>query len=422
MYYLYLIFLFMYLGFFQLPMLTSLIDISYFALLFYSIYKYIHIRKDLPSFFRFSEYVIITFLLYYLFQLLSADTFGSAYHIFNIRPAYPIGFYFMTIVFIDSVDKLKQLIKYILIACVIGGVITIAQSLYGDTPLFDNTKFYNIGHWKGQMDMEGSIARVMLPTLYTITIVLLATILYQTIKGNSKKLLYLDISLIIPVFLSFARSLWLSCVVCIVLSLILLVRKKIIVLSGVVSKFFYFIIILFIVINLLPFISSDLEANVTKRFTSFFTDVENKSGTLETRLDFAEEALEMWGTSIWTGIDPFLMDRTELPLLSDVGVTYVLCTIGVIGLILLVFVWISQIILSFKILNIDTGEYNSNLYMSLSGIILFMSVVFWIISQHYMQYNFTMTLAYFLYGLSPAVYLILTNDDSIDYEDILSDD
>jgi hypothetical protein len=359
--------------------------------------------------------MIALFIGYYTYRVFSVDVINSHYHFFNIRAVYPFGIYFITIGIVNEKKYLYKTIKYLLIGCFIAGIMAIMQSLYGNTPMFDETRFYHIGHWGGQMAMIGSIARVMLPTIYTIFIVFISLILFFVIKKSTPLLTSLAFFLLIPIMLSFGRTLWLTTFCCLVFSFILLSAKKIIKISKSFSRLILVGFILAISISILPYISSDLKESVSDRFSSFFSDVEDKSGTFEVRLDFIEEAMDNFKEYIIIGVDPFLMEREELYQLSDVGYIYVLFSIGIIGFVLIILVWISQFILSLKILNEGIKANNDNL--KLGGIILFMSVIFLIISQQYLQFSFTSTLAYLIYGLAASTYSIekkeISNEDSL---------
>jgi len=400
MYYLFVFVLLIFLGFFRIPV-PGVTDVLYFILLSYSIVKYVEIRKTiLPAFSRIAEFLIIIFAGYYSYCLLSADAFYYN-RFFNLRNVYPVGFYFIAIVFANSEVRITKIIKAFIVACLIGGVITIIQSLYGSSPMFDPLGFYNIGHWPGQMGMVGSISRVMLPTIYSIYILYIALLFYYVIS-NETRVTGMLLFLLIPIFISFARSYWMSIIIVFFLGICLLIWKKVVTATLVVKKLFFVIIVLILGISILPYIAPDLKESVSDRFFLTFEDVENKSGTLEYRLESSAEALLMWSEHIWTGIDPFLDLRAEMPELSDVGYTYVLVTIGLIGFILLILIWISQIILSFIMLGKAVKLENNNVI--LCSTLLFASVIFWIITQQYLQFDFTMTLTFFIYGFAVAVY------------------
>ncbi len=389
-------------GFFKLPMTGGITDILYFVLLGSSIYKYVGIRTTMNlGIVKICGIIVALFLLYYAYRVLSVPTYLSTIKILNLRAVYPIGFYFITIAYLDSEERIHKTIKALVIACIIGGVITIMQCLYGNTPMFDIDLFYNIGHWGGQMGMVGSIARVMLPVIYPIFILFMVIIFYSIIEEKTNYT-WMLVFFMIPIFISFARGLWGATVISVFLGMVLLIWNNAISTSKVVKNIFGVIIVVIIALFILPYIAPDLGNSVSERFFLLFEDVENKSGTLEVRLEDSTEALLMWSEYIWTGVDPFLMDREEIPTLSDVGYTYVLTTIGLIGFLFVILIWITQFIQSIIMLRKSIALENNK--MILYSITLFVSIVFWVISQQYTQYNFTLTLAFFIYGFAVAGY------------------
>ena len=414
MYYLYLFFLIMFLGFFKLPMLGGIIDFLYFVLFVNSIFRYIKIRKTLnPNFVRISEVMIVLFFFYYSYCILSAPMYLSTIKLLNLRAVYPVGFYFMTIAHLNSTERINKCVRVFVIACIAGGIMTILQSLYGNTPMLDPESFYNIGHWEGQMSMIGSISRVMLPVIYSIYILFIAMIFYYVLTKNTN-VVGLLIFLLIPIFISFGRTLWGTTVISIILGILLLILNKAIKTTKMIKTAIIIFATVAIGIALLPYIAPDLGESVFNRFSLTFEDVENKSGTLEMRLESSAAALLLWSESIWTGVDPFLMDREDMPELSDVGYTFVLVSIGLMGALIIILIWITQMILS--VIMLKKAVLLKNDQMILFSVILFSSVIFWVISQQYLQYNFTLTLTFFIYGLAITVYNIENHSDKLDIE------
>lgn len=270
----------------------------------------------------------------------------------------------------------------------------------GTEPIFDITKFYNIGHWSGQGGMMiGPIARVMLPSIYLIYIIFIGLILFDFITNKTKYIILLFF-LLIPILISFARSFWLSLILSIFLSLNLLILKLII-----KKRIFYlsFFLMILAIIMILYFMRLDnpVSASLQERFVSIFSDLNNNSGTFEIRLVNMQRYFNIWRESnILTGVDPFFIARFAEPTLSDVGFIYVLLTIGLIGLFLIISIWISGV--SYALVTLEKGLKNKKDELIIIGAILYASIIFFIVCQVYTQYDFSSSLFSIIYGTSIA--------------------
>jgi O-antigen ligase len=94
----------------------------------------------------------------------------------------------------------------------------------------------------------------------------------------------------------------------------------------------------------------------------------------------------------------------EMPELSDVGFTYVLVTIGLVGLVLLIGLFVSILIFSYK--TIKLAKQANDSYLFLAGMITFSIPIFLFIAQQYTQHTFSSILLSLGSGYCAAQYKI----------------
>lgn len=402
MFYYFLFICTLYLGFFKLPSsLPGLIyDILFIPLIVYSAQAW---KKPLKN--DLVEKVLIIFwnifIIYYSVRLVASEKYYSKVtSLLNIREMYPYLLFYVSIIIINSKEKLKKAIIFMLAMSVIATIFTVIQSIYGPKPMFDIKGFYNIGHWAGQGTvMIGPISRVILPTMYLVYIVFIGLILYNLIKGELKFLMII-LALTIAILISFTRSFWLAITISGIFTVILLLRN-----SLITKNTFYisFILLLITAGILLVFImqSNPISHSLSDRLLSIFSDVQNRAGTYNIRLINLQRFLDVWKSfGIFLGVDPFFIGHYNEPTLSDVGFVYVLVTIGLIGLLLLASIWIVGF--RYAIIMLKTGSREGIMEMSTTGAILFASIIFFIICQVYTQFSFTSSLFALIFGTSVA--------------------
>ena len=247
--------------------------------------------------------------------------------------------------------------------------------------MFDTEGFYNIGHWEGQGGMMiGPIARVTLPTLYLIYIVFISMIVYYLVAGKIKYPLIM-LLLVIAILISFTRSAWLATMVALIVSTFFLSRNLLIK-KNTYSVSFILLTILSVLIVVFIMLDNPISASLNDRLLSIFSDLQNASGTFGYRLLNLQRFIETWKSfGFFFGVDPFFIGRYNEPTLSDVGYVYVLVTIGLVGFVMLVTIWILGILYAIKTLKIGAIVKNhgigpsrscfisiDNLFYYLSGI------------------------------------------------------
>lgn len=402
MYYYFLLICTIYLGFFDLPdTMPGLVrDILFLPLLAYSIISWKKPKKGI-----FLEIFLIfsfgAFIFYNMILLVSAEQYLSEITSFlNIRMIYPFLLFFITITIVNCKEKFRRTIKFGLIMSVVAAATAIAQSIYGPSPMFDPAGFYDIGHWEGQGGMMiGPIARVTLPTLYFVYLVFIALVLYF-MKSGRLKYPVIFFLVIIVILISFTRSSWLATLVAIIAAIIILnrnlqINKNTFSISFILLTLLSGAVVVFIMLD------NPLSASLNERMLSVFSDLQNASGTFGYRLLNLQRFVETWKSfGFFFGVDPFFIGRFSEPTLADVGYVYVLVTIGLVGFIILIVMWILGFIYGWRL--VKTGSVARNNELVLSGAILTASIIYFIICQAYTQYGFVTSLFSVVYGLAVA--------------------
>mgnify|MGYP000907790028 CR=1 FL=1 len=402
MYYYFLLICALYFGFFDMPdaMPGLLRDIMILPLFVYSLVVWKKPKRGI-----FLEMLLMflfgTFVFYNVILLVSTEKYLSEItSLLNIRIIYPFLLFFITISVVNTKERLMLAIKFGLIMSVIASLTAIAQSIYGSTPMFDPAGFYNIGHWEGQGGMMiGPIARVTLPTLYFVYLVFIAMILYFMVSGKIKHPALL-ILLTIVILISFTRSAWLATLIAIIAAIVILNRYMLIN-KNTFSISFILLTLLSGGVVLFIMLDNPISVSLNDRLLSIFSDLQNASGTFGYRLLNLQRFVELWKSfGFFFGVDPFFIGRFNEPTLADVGYVYVLVTIGLIGFILLILMWLLGIIYGYRL--VKAGSVTMNYELILSGSILSASIIFFIICQAYTQYGFVTSIFSVVYGLAIA--------------------
>jgi len=402
MYYYFLFICALYLGFFNLPdVIPGIVrDILFIPLIIYSIVTW----KKSPGGTLLEKTLIFSFgvfVFYNMILLVSAEKYLSEItSILNIRDIYPFILFFIIIAIVDNEKKFVKTIWYGLIMSVVAALFSIAQSIYGPTPMFDTELFYNIGHWEGQGGMMiGPIARVTLPTLYLIYIVFISLIIFYLVAGKIKYH-WLLILLVIAILISFTRSAWLATMVGLIVSMFFLSSNTLIK-KNTYSVSFILLTILSVLIVVFIMLDNPISASLNDRLLSIFSDLQNASGTFGYRLLNFQRFVETWKSfGFYFGVDPFFIGRYHEPTLSDVGYVYVLVTIGLVGFVMLVSIWLLGI--AYAIKTLITGARSGTMELALSGAVLLASIIFFIICQVYTQFGFVSSLFSIICGMTIA--------------------
>ncbi len=402
MYYYFLFICALYFGFFDMPdaMPGLLRDIMFLPLFIYSLVVWKKPKRGI-----FLEMLLMflfgIFIFYNVILLVSTEKYLSEItSLLNIRTIYPFLLFFITISVVNTKERLMLAIKFGLIMSVIASLTAIIQSIYGPTPMFDPAGFYNIGHWEGQGGMMiGPIARVTLPTLYFVYLVFIALILYFMVSGKIKHPALL-ILLTILILISFTRSAWLATLIAIIVAIVILNRYMLIN-KNTFSVSFILLTLLSGGVVVFIMLDNPISVSLNDRLLSIFSDLQNASGTFGYRLLNLQRFVELWKSfGFFFGVDPFFVGRFNEPTLADVGYVYVLVTIGLIGFILLVLMWLLGFIYGYRL--VKAGSVTMNYELILSGSVLSASIIFFIICQAYTQYGFVTSISTVVYGLAIA--------------------
>jgi hypothetical protein len=378
-------------------------NLSFFII---SIIKYQRQRKILSyTTFSFLEKSWIVFLIYFVISAIISPSTSKYGSIGNLRLAYPYFLFFSSVALLTSQDKIRSFLKVLVVYAVIGGVLSIIQSFYGVVPIFDIKGFYNIGHWGGQqLYIIPGIARVMLPPLYLIYIVFIALV-YNEILFHDHQYSILLLFFLVTILIGFARSLWVATVLTVLITMIavmginILDLKKLIKLSALIITAVTLGFI--IVINI--FGDSFLLA-LTNRYFLLFSDIEYGQGTFGSRLITMGDSIKLWLKNPYWGNGAAYTSITKMYRLSDVGFTYVLVTIGIVGMILVMNLYLSVVVFSYHMIKLSLKIKNKNLL--LAGIISFSIPVFFLCCQQFTQSTFMYVLLALGSGYCAAQYKI----------------
>lgn len=393
----------LYLGIFKLPYSGIFNDIAFLPIVIYTFSNlsrlFYTIKKQRVLKYLFIIWIV--FIIYYSVLLISSDPYYSKVSkLLNIRAIYPFFFIFATIVIINTKSRLFKTIKFLIILVSGASLISITQSIYGVTPLFDPKGFYHTGPMLGTGElMIGPLARVMLANVYFIMTSFISLVIYNFYKRKISYS-YLFPLLLFPIFLSFSRSNWIAIVFAIIAALVIISYFSVLSTKSIVKNIFGVGLII-IVISIILSTNSEFNKAINERFSLIFTDFNNNEGTYAVRQDNSFHYLLKWyNNGYYFGIDPIYMERNEEPELSDVGYVHILVSIGLVGLILYVSTWIINIIYSIQL--IIRGNKRKTRSLSFIGINLFSITIYFIVSQQYMQQSYSTSLYVLFIGLTIA--------------------
>lgn len=412
MYIYYLIVCLYYLAFFKLPVPSIVLDLALFPLLIYPIIHYKKIASLSRSISKPMLSIWLIYLLYTVFLLLTSEfSMSKVTSILNVRGAYPLILFFVTIIVIDSKAKLLRFSKFLLLASVVASLFAIAQSIYGLDPMFDTERFYHIGHWGGQGNlMIGPIARVILPTAYLVYLVFIVVFLLIILHNRYKLVIFAVLSLT-TIIIAYTRSIWVSFVIAFVAAILLLHFRKLLPYKRKLQIIITSILFVFALMFTFSF-ENEITASVLERFDLMFTDVANNSGTYNVRLVNSAKFLAIWfKDGFYSGVDIFYDNLNKTPELTDVGYIYVLVTSGIIGLIIYAFTWIVGLFYSNKLISL--GKQTKSTELIFVGTAYFSIIIFFIISQIYTQFSFTTSLYAITSGLAFAAGKIFKDEKTI---------
>ncbi len=256
--------------------------------------------------------------------------------IYNLELIFPFLLFFVGIYGIQSKIQLRKYMKVLVFFVLAGSLVSVVQGLHGNTPLFDS-EYYALGHWQVQaQDSIGMFVRTMLPIIYFISAAFIMLAILFSFKRGASQLVILAI-LLSAIIIASARSLWISLII--TLFIFLFVKRK---QSETASrkrttkKKIVLIIVLTVLIASVVYLDLfDISKNVAtpfvQRFASAFVDIMKQGGTLGMRLTTIGFSIAVWLKSPIVGLGPHHMWKTGWFQLSDIGITYLLVTIGALG-------------------------------------------------------------------------------------------
>ena len=155
-------------------------------------------------------YVMLAFMIYFSAIILVHSRATNIRDYVNDQElVFPFFLFFAGLYSIDTSKRLKSFIAFIIVCSLVGAVISLAQAMYGNTPLFDSD-FYALGHAKDQLKASAGFAsQTMLPVLYLIEPLFLVCIVSYFITRRKTLIVY-ALLLLPTVFVGYARSHWLA--------------------------------------------------------------------------------------------------------------------------------------------------------------------------------------------------------------------
>lgn len=394
LFYYYILILAYNLGLYKVPAGFTMLIMDFFNIMLFiiSIFIYVRERKKINfKYFKFLEKVFLVFLIYFAIIAFNSETFFKYGKISNIRALYPLFLFFSTISIINNLELLKKFKKHIIIMAIIGSIMSIIQSLYGIDPIFDTNLFYNIGHWEGQQHIIiGNVARVMLPTIYLIYVTTIMLIIYISIYHKYRYYSFLFL-FIITILIGYARSQWVAILITIIVCLLLIKQSNKVSLWKL-SKNIFLVLLVF---SLTLYIFSktfghDIINEFYERAIATYEDTYLQTGTFGSRIQTLALSLGIWSTSPLFGKGIYYWQFENLPQLSDIGFTYTMVTIGLIGLILFLFYMFSNILFGYKIIKHSIVINNKELLFA--GFAPLVVSLLFLITQHFTQYGYTLTI------------------------------
>lgn len=385
------------LGFFHTPI--QIVDDSLnVLLLFYSFFYFVNGKRHY-KFSAMSKMIMVAwmfFVLYFGILLINEPAYRSKYSaVLNLRDLFPFFMIFYTISVINSYERLIIIVKVLIIFSIVGAFLSIAQSIYGTDPIF-KSDIYNLGHWNGQKQTFGSVARVTLPPIYTIQMCFLGLMLYNFVF-DKKKYYYIIIILVLPIVLSFTRTYWISLFIVAALSFFLISRNGKNYLNPKNIAKLAFSLILLLPFTLLSQTENELLVNLSHRLEDGYLSLVYGEGTVLSRINTFDAGFNMLRANLFYGLGVYLTNTKGYENFTDIGFIYSLLTIGVIGLTL----FSVPLILSLKHAYsfIKKGIFKNDKEKYFFSITIFSSILLFIIEQQLTQYYFVYTLYSFLSGL-----------------------
>lgn len=400
---LYIVFLCYQLGAFRLPSggVSVIIDVVNLYLLSRSLH-YVYVRKktilDKSKVSVYLKYSTIIFVLYFgILLLINESGASSNFFLVKLRPLYPFLLILYTPVILNTKNKFYSFVKFAVLLSFLGTFVTVLQSSYGFEPMFDITRFYNIGHWNrtNQYVIPG-FARVMLPYLYWVEVIFFFSFILFQITGK-KVFLFIMICGLPTIFISYARIHWVGIVISLMIILALngyYFANKTNYLNQL-RNLFLLVLLVFVIGQI--FSDNKIVISFNERISEFFIDTSQKSGTIESRYLTTDKGLILWAQNFYFGLGPEYANLTEQHDLSDVGYIYVLVSIGLVGFVLFINLLCSLLLFSIK--KLEYSSLQKKYYTSISSMLMFAVICFFVVNQQYTQHAMTSSIYMILPGI-----------------------
>jgi hypothetical protein len=392
-------------------------DISLILLLLASAPAYVRQRRVLVEYgFRKLEFAWLVFV-----GLLAVSSFYSpavslTERFVHLRFVQGYLMFFPSVAILTSERRVKTLMVVGIVMAIAGTVLTIAQSLYGPTPMF-KSDYYHLGGWEGSGGVVEGVVRVTLPIYNWIAFVLLVLFAYILLQWRWWAIA-LAAFLFITIILTFFRSLWLAMACAFALEAFLLVWWRGITLRSL-GKLLWLPAAVLLSILITPYVGlENITEAIVGRVSEGLYIFTTASGTWGVRLDDTEAALKIWRENWLFGVGTYYY--SVFPKWLDLGIAVALLSVGVVGLMLSFYLMLTVTWFGLRTLRFGLDE--ASLPLTLAGIAMPAQVVLMIVYQWWLPPTPVVTVLGLGSALAVAAPLIFDeHEESPEEEDAPSD-
>lgn len=309
-------------------------DITSVLLLVLTFPAYLRQRRLLASrMFQWLEVSWLVLIVFLAFQSYRSAADSLQETMVNMRFVQSYLLFFSSIAVINSRKRLRLFAVMGVMFAVIGTTMTIAQSQYGLSDMFESS-FYDIGAWGGNKTYVAGVVRVNLPISDWIAFALLVLFMLLVFQMKFSYLLLVGY-LMVAIFLNFARSLWLAMILAGMFQIVLLTQLRVLSTRRLL-QFMTVPIALLISVLIAAYagfggLIDALSYRVFEGIYYYSAD----TGTWAGRIDAQQAAIQVWEGSPWLGVGTNYYNAFGSFL--DLGFAITLLSVGVLGFMLLVY-------------------------------------------------------------------------------------
>lgn len=306
-------------------------DALLLVLLLSSIPSYLRQRRGAVSpWFRRVELGWVVFIIWLAIESLRSPADSLTERFVNLRFVEDYLLFFPSVAVLTSWERVRKFSVVGIVFALAGTALTVAQSVYGLSYLFDSP-FYAIGDWGGNRMMVGALARVNLPISDWVAFVLLVLVAASLIRFRSWHLVLAGV-LSLTILVNFARSLWMGMSAALIVMVVLLLWTGRLDGKGLVRLGLVPVAVL-LGIFIAPFFGLDgISSALMERLNEGLYYITSDAGTWGDRLDVAGAAMDLWWTDPLWGIGTAYYKAFGTWI--DLAYPATLVSIGAVGLVL----------------------------------------------------------------------------------------